>query len=104
MFYVRLFNIIEKNSTGFQKQADHKKDYLKKKRKEMDKDLLNQTDQKWMKSGDLIVDVSSFENGFRKEEKRYRQEIWDYIQCRESLVRWPLMNEKIKMGLYLNNG
>ena len=104
MFYVRLFNIIEKNSTGFQKRADHKKDYLEKKRNEMNEDLLNQTDQKWMKSGDLIVDVSSFENGFRKEEKRYRQEIWEYIQYRESLVRWPLMNEKIKMGLCLNHG
>ena len=64
----------------------------------MDKDLLNQTDQKWTKSGDLIVDLSSFENGFQKEEKRYRQEIWEYVQYRESLMRWPLMNEKIKMG------
>jgi hypothetical protein len=72
--------------------------------KKIDEDLLNQTDQKWMKSGDLIVDLSSFENGFRKEEKRYRQEIWEYIQYRESLVRWPLTNEKIKMGLSLNHG
>jgi hypothetical protein len=70
----------------------------------MDENLLNQTDQKWVKSGDLMVDLSSFQNGFQKEEKRYRQEIWDYIQYRESLVRWPLMNEKIKMGLSLNNG
>jgi hypothetical protein len=70
----------------------------------MDKDLLNQTNQKWIKSGDLIVDLSSFRNGFQKEEKRYRQEIWDYIQYRESLVRWPLMNEKIKMGLSHHNG
>ncbi len=70
----------------------------------MDEDLLNQTDQKWIKSGDLIVDLSSFQNEFQKEEKRYRQEIWDYIQYREGLVRWPLMNEKIKMGLSLNNG
>jgi len=64
----------------------------------MDKDLLNQSHQKWLKSGDLIVDLSSFQNGFQKEEKRYRQEIWDYIQYRESLVRWPLLNEQIKMG------
>jgi hypothetical protein len=70
----------------------------------MDEDLLNQTNKKWIKSGDLIVDLSSFQNGFQKEEKRYRQEIWDYIQYRESLVRWPLMNEKIKMGLSYNNG
>jgi len=70
----------------------------------MDEDLLNQTNPKWIKSGDLIVDLSSFQNEFQKEEKRYRQEIWDYIQYREGLVRWPLMNEKIKMGLSLNNG
>ena len=69
----------------------------------MDKDLLNQTKQKWIKSGDLIVDLSSFDNGFQKEEKRYLQEMWDYTQYRESLVRWPLLNEKIKMGLSLNN-
>jgi hypothetical protein len=70
----------------------------------MDKDLLKQIDQKWVKSGDLIVDLSSFQNGFQKEGKRYRQEIWDYIQYRESLVRWPLMNEKIKTGLSHHNG
>ena len=70
----------------------------------MDDDLLNQTNRKWVKSGDLIVDLFSFENGFRKEEKRDRQEIWDYIQYRESLVTWPLVNEKIKMGLNVNNG
>lgn len=64
----------------------------------MDKDLLNQTDQKWMKSGDLMVDVSSLGNGFQKEGKRNRQEIWESIQYRESLVKWPLANEKIKMG------
>jgi len=69
----------------------------------MDKDLLNQTDRKWTKSGDLIVDLSSFESGLQKEEKRFRREIWEYIQYRESLVRWPLMNEKIKTGLSQNN-
>jgi len=70
----------------------------------MDKDLFNQTNQKWIKSGDLIIDLSSFQNGFQKDEKRYCQEIWEYIQYQESLVRWPLMNEKIKMGLSQNNG
>jgi hypothetical protein len=69
----------------------------------MDKELLNQTNRKWTKSGDLIVDLSSFENGFQKEAKRYRQEIWDYIQYRESLVRWPLANEKITMGINQNH-
>jgi hypothetical protein len=70
----------------------------------MDEDLLNQTNKKWIKSDDLIVDFSSFQNGFQKEEKRVRQEIWNYIQYRESLVRWPLANEKIKMGVSLNHG
>jgi hypothetical protein len=69
----------------------------------MDKDFLNQTNRKWTKSGDLIVDLASFENGFQKEEKRYRQEIWDYVQYRESLVKWPVANEKITMGISPNH-
>jgi len=59
----------------------------------MDDHLINQTDQNLIKSGNLIVDLSSLQNGFQKDVKRYRQEIWDYIQYRESLVRWPLANE-----------
>jgi len=70
----------------------------------MDGNFLNQTVQEWIKSGDLMVDVSSLRNGFQKEGKRYCQEIWDYIRYRESLVRWPLANEKIKMSVNLNNG
>jgi hypothetical protein len=70
----------------------------------MDDDFNNLVDERWIKSGDLIVDLSSFRNGFEKEGKRYRQQIWDYIHYRESLVRWPVINEKIKMGLSLNNG
>jgi len=70
----------------------------------MEDDFLNQTNQNWIKSGDIIVDLPSLENGFQKDKKRYQQEIWDYIQYRESLVRWPLTNEKIKMGLSQNNG
>jgi len=70
----------------------------------MDGDLLNQIDEKWIKSGDILVDLSSLQNGFQKEAIRYRQEIWDYIQYRESLVRWPLVNEKIKRSANLHNG
>jgi hypothetical protein len=70
----------------------------------MDNDLMNQSNQPLIKSGHLIVDVSSFQNGFQKEAKRYCQEIWDYIQYRESLVRWPLANEKIKLGGSPNHG
>ena len=69
----------------------------------MNKDLLNQTNRKWTKSGDLIVDLASFENRFQKEEKRYRQEIWRYTQYHESLVKWPVANEKIKMGISPNH-
>ncbi len=70
----------------------------------MDDDLMNQSNQPLIKSGHLIVDVSSSENGFEKEKKKYRQEMWDYVQYRESLVRWPPANEKIKMGTNLNHG
>jgi hypothetical protein len=42
-------------------------------------DLINQSNQRLIKSGHLIVDVSSFQNGFQKEAEKYCQEIWDYI-------------------------
>jgi len=70
----------------------------------MDGDFFNLMDERWIKSGDLMIELSSLENGFRKEKKRYRQEIWDYVQYRESLVKWPPANEKIKMGISLNHG
>ena len=72
--------------------------------KKMENDLLNQPNEKLIRSGDLVVDLSSFENGFEKEKKKYRREIWDYVQYRESLVKWPPANEKIKMGTNLNHG
>jgi hypothetical protein len=72
------------------------------KSEKMDDNFVNQPNKKLIKLGDLVIDLSSFENGFKNKEKRYRQEIWDYVQYRESLVRWPLSNEKIKMGLGLN--
>jgi len=70
---------------------------------DMNKDRTDRADQRLIKSGDLVVDLSSLQNGFQKEVKRYRQEIWDYIQYRESLVKWPLANEKITMGLSPNH-
>ncbi len=70
----------------------------------MHNDLMNPSNRPLLKSGHLIVDVSSFQNGFQKEPKKYRQEIWDYIQYRESLVRWPLANETIELGASLNHG
>jgi len=69
----------------------------------MDKNRNDQRNQRLIKSRDLIVDLSSLQNGFQKEVKRYRQEIWDYIQYRESLARWPLANEKITMGISPNH-
>jgi len=54
----------------------------------MDNPLFDQTNQKLIMSGDLIIDLSSLEKGFL-EAQRYRQEIWDYIQYRESLLKWP---------------
>ena len=41
-----------------------------------------------------MVDLSSLQNGLKEEAIRYRQEIRDYIQYRESLVRWPLLMKR----------
>ena len=54
----------------------------------MDDHLFDQTNHKLIKSGDLIIDLSSMEKGFLEME-RCRQEIWDYIQYRENLLKWP---------------
>jgi len=42
-----------------------------------------------------MVDIPSMQKGFQEAE-RYRRDIWDYIEYRESLVAWPCMNEKTK--------
>jgi hypothetical protein len=59
---------------------------------------LEQNNPELVKVGSLIIDLSSMKNGFQKEEKKNRQEIWDYVQYRESLIKWPFMNEKGKGG------
>ncbi len=64
----------------------------------MDKDLNCQNVKNWGMAGNLLVDLASMEKGFF-EVKRYRQEIWEYIEYRESLVKWPSMNEQIKRGV-----
>lgn len=93
LLYIGLLNIM-----------DHKELILRvESGKKMDEDLLSQTDQRLIKSGDLIVDLPSMEKGFQEEE-RCRQEIWDYIQYLESLLKWPSIDEKIKMGSSLKNG
>ena len=55
--------------------------------------------EQWIKADGLMIDLPSMGKGFR-EMKRYRREIWDYIQYRESLVTWPSMNEKMKLSAH----
>ncbi len=40
---------------------------------------------KWVKAGDLLVDLSSMEAGFKDVEKS-RRAIWDYIEWRETVL------------------
>jgi hypothetical protein len=61
----------------------------------MDDYLFDQTNHKLIKSGDLIIDLPSMEKGYREEERR-RQEIWNYIQYRESLLKWSSMNKEMR--------
>ena len=61
----------------------------------MDDHLFDQTNQELIKSGDLIIDLPSMEKGYREEERR-RQEIWNYIQYRESLLKWSSMNKEMR--------
>ena len=63
----------------------------------MDRNL-DQNGPKLVRSGSLIVDLSSMEKGLL-EKKRYRQEVWEYIEYRESLVKWPTINERIRGGV-----
>lgn len=60
--------------------------------------ILDQNNPKLVRSGCLVIDLSSMEKGFL-EDKRYRQELWEYIEYRESLVKWPVMNEQIRGGV-----
>jgi len=46
---------------------------------------LTPPDDHLIRVGSLIVDLVSFEEGF-KVEIRYRKDIWDYIQYRQSLM------------------
>ncbi|MDI7259647.1 MAG: hypothetical protein QME90_06975 [Thermodesulfobacteriota bacterium] len=64
----------------------------------MENGLKHHASERSTKVGNLLFDLSSMEYGFL-EIKRYRQEIWDYIQYRKSLVKWLLTNERIKGGV-----
>ena len=43
---------------------------------------------KWVKAGNLLVNLWSMEMGFRDEEKN-RRDIWDYIEWRETVLVGP---------------
>jgi len=62
----------------------------------MDKHL-DQDNPKLVRSDSLIVDLSSMEEGLL-EKKRYQQEVWEYIEYRENLIKWPRLNEQIRGG------
>jgi hypothetical protein len=51
-------------------------------------DVLGSTDAKWIKVGDLLIDLNSMERGFRSSE-RDRRDIWDYIEWRETVLTGP---------------
>jgi hypothetical protein len=56
---------------------------------------IDQKNEHWIKAGSLMIDYPSMGKGFQ-ETGRYRRDIWDYIQYRESLVKWPMKNEGMK--------
>jgi predicted GTPase len=62
-----------------------------------------QDNERWTKTNHLFIDLPGMEDGFL-QTKKYRQEIWDYVLYRESLVKWPSVNEKIRMGMNHSNG
>ncbi len=51
---------------------------------------LSPPDDYLIRVGNLIVDLVSFEEGF-KVEITYKKDIWDYIQYRQSLMYGPLL-------------
>jgi hypothetical protein len=56
---------------------------------------IDRNNEHWIKAGSLTIDLPSMGKGFQEPE-RYRQDIWDYIQYRESLVKWPMTNEEMR--------
>ena len=54
----------------------------------MDDDCIDGPRERWRRVGNLIVDLCSLEKGFCEMEK-HRQEIWEYVKYRESLIMWP---------------
>ena len=61
---------------------------------------MDQNNEHWIKAGSLMIDLARMGKDFQETE-RYPQEIWDYIQYRESLAKWPITNEGM-MSTYRN--
>jgi hypothetical protein len=64
----------------------------------MDHHFWDQVYKHWIIAGHLIVDLQSMESGFL-EMRKYRQDIWDYIQYRESLLAWPSMKKEREVAI-----
>ncbi len=54
----------------------------------MNMDLIDKAFEKWIKTGNLLVDLWSMETGFRDVEKS-RRDVWDYIEWRETVLVGP---------------
>ena len=54
----------------------------------MNVDSLSKGYAKWIKAGDLLIDLNSLESGFRDSE-RDRRDIWDFIEWRETVLTGP---------------
>ena len=54
----------------------------------MNMDFIDKTYEKWIKVGNLLVDLWSMETGFKNAEK-IRRDIWDYIEWRETVLAGP---------------
>jgi len=54
----------------------------------MNMDFIDKVYGKWIKVGNLLVDLWSMETGFKNAEKN-RRDIWDYIEWRETVLVGP---------------
>jgi len=62
------------------------------KKDKIDDYCIGEPEEKWTRVGNLIVDLCSLEKGYRemkKQMEKHREEIWDYLKYRESLIMWP---------------
>ncbi len=50
--------------------------------------LRNQSQERLVRTGDLVIDLESMEWGF-KDLSKFQEEIWNYITYRETFFTWP---------------